>query len=91
VEEETARRVTEHDFLQGPWWPSGSTVDAVWAVEFLEHVGRHYLRNYFPLLTKAAVLILTHLPEEAGTTWRCTPTHGGGAGWKDAALCTVKN
>jgi len=59
-EEETARRVTEHDFSRGPWWPSGPTVDAVWAVEFLEHVGRNYFRNYFPILKKAAVLFLTH-------------------------------
>ena len=31
-------KVVEHDFSRGPWWP-GKTYDAVWSVEFLEHVG----------------------------------------------------
>ena len=31
-------RVVEHDFSRGPWWPA-ETVDVVWCVEFLEHVG----------------------------------------------------
>jgi hypothetical protein len=30
-------RMVEHDFSRGPWWPT-RTVDAVWCVEFLEHV-----------------------------------------------------
>lgn len=29
--------IVEHDFSQGPWWPE-KTYDAVWCVEFLEHV-----------------------------------------------------
>jgi len=53
-------RVTEHDFSRGPWWPTGPTCDAVWAVEFLEHVGRNYHRNYFPVLKKAALVFATH-------------------------------
>ena len=30
-------RIVEHDFSRGPWWPE-KTYDAVWCVEFLEHV-----------------------------------------------------
>jgi hypothetical protein len=30
-------QMVEHDFSRGPWWP-GPTFDAVWCVEFLEHV-----------------------------------------------------
>jgi hypothetical protein len=30
-------QMIEHDFSRGPWWP-GSTYDAVWCIEFLEHV-----------------------------------------------------
>ena len=29
----------EHDFTRGAWWPD-QTVDAVWCVEFSEHVQR---------------------------------------------------
>jgi 2-polyprenyl-3-methyl-5-hydroxy-6-metoxy-1,4-benzoquinol methylase len=32
-----ATQMVEHDFSRGPWWPE-KTYDAVWAVEFLEHV-----------------------------------------------------
>lgn len=31
------RMIVEHDFSRGPWWPA-KTYDAVWCVEFLEHV-----------------------------------------------------
>jgi 2-polyprenyl-3-methyl-5-hydroxy-6-metoxy-1,4-benzoquinol methylase len=31
------KQMVEHDFSRGPWWP-GKTFDAVWCVEFLEHV-----------------------------------------------------
>lgn len=34
--DKTAQMV-EHDFSRGPWWPE-KTYDAVWCVEFLEHV-----------------------------------------------------
>ena len=30
-------QMVEHDFSRGPWWPK-QTYDAVWCVEFLEHV-----------------------------------------------------
>jgi 2-polyprenyl-3-methyl-5-hydroxy-6-metoxy-1,4-benzoquinol methylase len=29
--------IVEHDYSRGPWWPS-KTYDAIWCVEFLEHV-----------------------------------------------------
>jgi Methyltransferase domain len=50
---------TEHDFARGPWWPE-KTVDAVWCVEFLEHVGRYYHHHYFPAFQKAALIFATH-------------------------------
>ena len=52
-------RVIEHDFSRGPWWPS-ETYDVAWSVEFLEHVGRNYMRNYMPIFKKAALLFVTH-------------------------------
>lgn len=51
--------VVEHDFTRGPWWPE-ETFDAVWAVEFLEHVGRQYIVNYVPIFRRSALLFLTH-------------------------------
>jgi len=49
---------TEHDFSRGPWWPS-KTYDAVWSVEFLEHVGRNFQQNYMPVFQSAAIIIAT--------------------------------
>ena len=33
--------IVEHDFSRGPWWPE-KTYDAVWCVEFLEHVSSKF-------------------------------------------------
>jgi len=52
-------RVVEHDFSRGPWWPD-RTVDAAWAVEFTEHVGRNYQPNYLTAFRKAALIFVTH-------------------------------
>jgi len=54
-----ANQVVEHDFSRGPWWPT-QTVDAVWCVEFLEHVGRNFHHNYLPAFRKAALIFMTH-------------------------------
>lgn len=51
-------RVVEHDFTRGPWWPA-RTFDALWSVEFLEHVGRQYIRNYLPVMRRSALLFVT--------------------------------
>ena len=51
-------KIVEHDFTLGPWWP-GKTYDAVWCVEFLEHVGRHYMTNYVHVLNRAALIFVT--------------------------------
>mmetsp|Transcript_12207 Transcript_12207/g.25755 ORF Transcript_12207/g.25755 Transcript_12207/m.25755 type:complete len:405 (-) Transcript_12207:113-1327(-) len=51
--------VTEHDFSRGPWWPE-RTVDALWCVEFTEHVGRNYQPNYLTAFRKAALIFVTH-------------------------------
>lgn len=53
------KHVIEHDFSRGPWWPD-RTVDAVWAVEFTEHVGRNYQPNYATAFRKAALIFVTH-------------------------------
>lgn len=52
-------QMVEHDFSQGPWWPE-RTYDAVWCVEFLEHVGRNFQKNYIPTFRKAALIFATH-------------------------------
>ncbi len=51
--------VVEHDFSLGPWWPA-KTVDAVWCVELLEHVGRNYQINYLTAFKKAAIIFASH-------------------------------
>jgi SAM-dependent methyltransferase len=53
--------VVEHDFTRGPWWP-GDTFDACWSVEFLEHVSRHYAKNYITAFRKCAILFVTRSP-----------------------------
>jgi Methyltransferase domain len=50
--------IVEHDFSRGPWWPK-ETVDAVWAVEFLEHVGVNFHFNYISAFRKAALIFVT--------------------------------
>jgi hypothetical protein len=52
-------QMVEHDFSRGPWFPE-RTYDAVWAVEFLEHVGRNFHHNYLPAFRKAAIIFATH-------------------------------
>jgi len=51
-------QIVEHDFARGPWWPE-KTYDAVWAVEFLEHVNLHFQFNYLTAFRKAALLFVT--------------------------------
>lgn len=53
-----ANQVVEHDFSRGPWWPR-DTFDAVWAVEFLEHVNVQYHFNYIAAMRKAALLFVS--------------------------------
>jgi hypothetical protein len=52
-------QIVEHDFSRGPWWPE-KTYDAVWCVEFLEHVGRNFHQNYFAAFRKSALIFATH-------------------------------
>jgi hypothetical protein len=52
-------QIVEHDFSRGPWWPQ-KTYDAVWCVEFLEHVGRNLHKNYMTVFRKAALIFATH-------------------------------
>ena len=54
-----ATQIVEHDFSRGPWWPP-KTYDAVWCVEFLEHVGRNFHQNYILTFRKAAIIFVTH-------------------------------
>lgn len=53
------KNIVEHDYSRGPWWPK-NTVDAIWCVEFLEHVGRNFHRNIFPTFKKAALIFASH-------------------------------
>jgi SAM-dependent methyltransferase len=53
-----ATQVVEHDFARGPWWPN-DTYDAVWCVEFLEHISRQYHYNYMTTFRKAAIIFAT--------------------------------
>jgi SAM-dependent methyltransferase len=53
-----ATQVVEHDFARGPWWPN-DTYDAVWSVEFLEHISRQYHYNYMTAFRKAAIIFAT--------------------------------
>lgn len=51
--------IVEHDFYQGAWWPS-ETFDAMWAIEFLEHISREKIENYAPILQRSALVFATH-------------------------------
>ncbi|KAL9189884.1 hypothetical protein ACHAXT_009559 [Thalassiosira profunda] len=59
VPNRTTYEIVEHDFSRGPWWPS-RTVDVSWCVEFTEHVGRNYMKNYHTAFHKAALIFVTH-------------------------------
>jgi hypothetical protein len=50
--------IVEHDFSRGPWWPE-ETFDAVWSVEFLEHVNVQFQYNYISTFRKAAIVLVT--------------------------------
>lgn len=58
--------IIEHDFSRGPWWPA-ETFDAVWAVEFLEHVGRQFQSNYLAAFRRAALVFVTCSPWGQGS------------------------
>jgi hypothetical protein len=50
--------IVEHDYSRGPWWPR-DTYDAVWSVEFLEHVNKQFQYNYLQTYRKAALIFAT--------------------------------
>ena len=52
------RVIREHDFTRGPWLPD-ETFDVAWSVEFVEHVGRQYMPNYFPIFKKSALIMVS--------------------------------
>lgn len=68
---ESEKRVFEHDFSRGPWWPA-KTYDAAWSVEFLEHVGVNFHVNYVAAFRKAALLFVT---ASSGTGWHHVEVH----------------
>ena len=51
-------RIVEHDFSRGAWWPE-DTYDVAWSTEFLEHVGRQYMKNYMPAFAKSALVMVS--------------------------------
>ena len=50
--------VIEHDFTRGAYWPN-DLFDAAWSVEFVEHVGRQFHKNYLPTFRRAALIFMT--------------------------------
>jgi len=78
------RQTVEHDVSRGPWWPN-RTYDAVWSVEFVEHVGRQFLSNYLPVLDSAALVFISysswggwhHVEVHNGDWWRNRFTAAG--------------
>eukprot|EP00547_Thalassionema_nitzschioides_P016257 CAMPEP_0194247206 /NCGR_PEP_ID=MMETSP0158-20130606/16222_1 /TAXON_ID=33649 /ORGANISM="Thalassionema nitzschioides, Strain L26-B" /LENGTH=356 /DNA_ID=CAMNT_0038983265 /DNA_START=15 /DNA_END=1081 /DNA_ORIENTATION=+ len=68
---ESDKRLVEHDFSRGPWWPE-KTYDAAWSVEFLEHVGIQYHFNYVSAFRKAAILFVT---ASTNTGWHHVEVH----------------
>jgi Methyltransferase domain len=76
--------IVEHDYSRGPWWPR-DTYDAVWSVEFLEHVNRQYQYNYIQTFRKAALIFVTssrwggwhHVEVQSDEWWiRMFTSHG---------------
>ncbi|GAB5362327.1 hypothetical protein AAMO2058_000787400 [Amorphochlora amoebiformis] len=51
--------ITQHDYTQGPWWPQ-ETFDAVWSVEFLEHVHEDYMDNWFATMRASHYVFTSH-------------------------------
>lgn len=68
---ESEKRLVEHDFSRGPWWPA-KTYDAAWSVEFLEHVGLNYHANYVAAFRKAALIFVT---ASTNTGWHHVEVH----------------
>lgn len=64
-------QIVEHDFSRGPWWPD-KTYDAVWSVEFLEHVNRQFHFNYITAFRKCALLFVT---SSRNGGWHHTEVH----------------
>ncbi len=71
--------IVEHDFYRGPWWPS-KTYDVAWAVEFLEHVGRHKMDNYINIFKSAAVSVVTY---STWGGWHHVEVHPDGLFWRN--------
>ena len=51
-------KIVPHDFAKGAWWPE-ETFDMAWSTEFLEHVGRQYMKNYLPVFAKSALILVS--------------------------------
>jgi 2-polyprenyl-3-methyl-5-hydroxy-6-metoxy-1,4-benzoquinol methylase len=51
-------KIVHHDVYMGPWWPD-RTYDMLWSVELLEHIGRHKMDNYLPIMQRSGILFLT--------------------------------
>jgi len=66
-----SKQIVEHDFSRGPWWPE-KTYDAVWSVEFLEHVSVQFHFNYISAFRKAALLFVT---SSRNGGWHHTEVH----------------
>jgi hypothetical protein len=89
--------IVEHDYARGIWFPS-KTYDALWCVEFLEHVGRKYMANYIPTFRRAALVFITsshnggwHHVETHETWWWITKLEMYGFVYSDSLTLHIKN
>jgi SAM-dependent methyltransferase len=72
-----AETIIGHDVTLGPWWPE-ETFDVLWSTEFLEHVGRPFMKNYLPIMRRAAIIMITqpgwggwhHVEVHSPSWWR---------------------
>ena len=64
--------IVEHDFSRGPWWPE-KTYDAVWCVEFLEHVSfaGQVLSGWYASIVGCLVLLTCILSNYNCTCTQC--------------------
>jgi hypothetical protein len=63
---DVVNNITIHDFSTGPYVPA-KVYDLGWSVEFVEHVDRKYMTNFFATFKKCRYVAMTHaLPGQPG-------------------------
>jgi len=69
---EVPERIKIHDFRSGPW--IGDKVDAIWSIEFLEHVDEQFIENYMSTFKLGSWVVCT-ASQNAGVPYHvnCKP------------------